>query len=694
MLAARPASSPPDRFFQFSLLGLVATTCIALYSSGYLDRLSVLILTLGILLRAASAAGFRTFPFTPRRISLLVLAGTAIIPFDFYFLSRDLFTSTVQGASFLTAIKVLTARSGRDYIYTAAISLAGLIAAALLSSQPGFIFCLIVYLAFAIAAGTSAEIRGEMQNESQRTISLPGARLPWRLTAVALAGTAGIIAMTAGIFLLVPRTARTAARFLPSSPRLTGFSDHIDLGGLGKIARDNRAVMHIRTAGGTGPLPLNMKWRGAALSRFDGQRWSEPPARFLRPVTAAPGLAVLASRLQLSRRDGSRLLYHVDVRSGDTGTLFVAGTPEFINIDAPLLYLNREAAIHIAPQSRETIRYDVSAHFGPPLPASLTNAERARYLQFPPLDSRIPALAREWADSGSQMARANHIERHLQRDFTYKLDGPIEPVPDPLADFLFVRKEGYCEYFASAMAIMLRTLGIPARVATGFQSGYFNDVSGLNVVRASDAHAWVEAWIEGGPRGATNGGLPANFGEGRWITFDPTPFGVNAAASGFFPRLNMIFDALENTWREWVVSYDINHQLLIASRIEEAIRRVRAPVITARGAIYGLCILVALAALYQTPKLWRVLRRKIRVRTVARKGNPGSEATALYEQMIRRLAKQGVHKPAALTPAEFAVMRPELADFTAVYNLARFGGDPSGTSRLAALLKTSLKDSP
>ena len=77
------------------------------------------------------------------------------------------------------------------------------------------------------------------------------------------------------------------------------------------------------------------------------------------------------------------------------------------------------------------------------------------------------------------------------------LDGPEKPVRDPLADFLFVRKQGYCEYFASAMAVMLRAEGIPSRVATGFQSGYFNDVSGLYVVRASDAHAWVEAWIEG-----------------------------------------------------------------------------------------------------------------------------------------------------------------------------------------------------
>jgi len=79
-------------------------------------------------------------------------------------------------------------------------------------------------------------------------------------------------------------------------------------------------------------------------------------------------------------------------------------------------------------------------------------------------------------------------------------------VADPLAYFLFTRKQGHCEYFASAMTVMLRTAGIPARLATGFQSGVYNPITDFWLVRASDAHAWVEAWIPG--RG--------------WTTFDPT----------------------------------------------------------------------------------------------------------------------------------------------------------------------------
>ena len=442
--------------------------------------------------------------------------------------------------------------------------------------QPAFFLWLTLYIAFAIAAFTSAEIRHRL-GVDPRQAAYPKTHIVWRLTLVACAATAGILLTTTVIFLLIPRTARAAARLLPNSARLTGFSNRIDLGGLGKISRDTRAVMHISSP--VGALPPDLKWRGTALSDFDGKSWREPDRRVGRPVGAAPSPAVLAGRLQLSRRDGHRLLYHVDIRNADTGTLFVAGIPEFINIDLPVLFVTRESAIHVAPpvtRFRETLRYDVSAHFGSPLPQPLTNAERARYLQFPPLDPRIVALARQWSGTGSAalspaalspMDQARGIERHLQRDFTYKLDGPQHPVADPLADFLFVRKEGYCEYFASAMAVMLRAIGIPSRVATGFQSGYFNDVSGLNVVRASDAHAWVEAWLP------TRPDSPDGFEEGAWTTFDPTPPASGAPIA--LSRFDMVLDAMDNTWRDWVISYDLSHQVLMAARFEDFMRRFR-----------------------------------------------------------------------------------------------------------------------
>jgi len=95
----------------------------------------------------------------------------------------------------------------------------------------------------------------------------------------------------------------------------------------------------------------------------------------------------------------------------------------------------------------------------------------------------------------------------LRHHYRYTLHLPTTAPKDPLANFLFERKEGHCEYFASAMAVMLRSLAIPSRVVNGFRGGEFNDLNGQYVVRASDAHSWVEAYFPGH----------------GWVGFDPTP---------------------------------------------------------------------------------------------------------------------------------------------------------------------------
>jgi hypothetical protein len=677
--------SPVERFFQFSLLGLVASGYFALAASGALGRTTLILTFAALVARAAAVAGWLRVDIPVPISSLLALAYIAFFPIDLYLISRDFLTSTVHAVCFLASIKILTARSNRDYLYTGAISFIELVAAALLSAKPGFFAWLGLYVVFAIAAFMSAEIRRGLDRHQQAVSPVRG-RVAWRLAVVACAAGAGILVLTAGLFLIVPRTARMAAMLLPGTPRLTGFSNVVDLGGFGKIGRDDRAVMHILSY--SRALPPDLRWRGGALSRFDGRRWSEPPLPGISlPVTR--GSAVIADAYQLSRRDGRRLLYRVDLQNSDIGTLFIAGIPEFVNVDAPRLLLTTEDSLRVLASPRETLRYEVSAHSGPPLAWPLSKAEQSRYLQLPAVDVRIWNLAREWAGDGSPLEQALRIQQRLRKDFKYTLDGPETPARDPLADFLFVRKEGYCEYFASAMAVMLRTLGIPARVATGFQSGYFNDVSGLYVVRASDAHAWVEGWIEG--RG--------------WTTFDPTPVG-SARGAGLWSRINMYLDAADHAWQEWVVSYNIEQQVAMAARFEAALRSLNSRS-TSPGANWtakaltwanrwGAWVLgvVSLAGLgiFFGPRLWRELRQTSQVRRIQRSGGTVRDASVLYERMLDRLARRGFQKPGWFTPNEFvrhlpAEERRRVAEFTEIYNGIRFGGDAAATAHLAAMLR-------
>jgi len=135
------------------------------------------------------------------------------------------------------------------------------------------------------------------------------------------------------------------------------------------------------------------------------------------------------------------------------------------------------------------------------------------------------------------------LQEYLRDHYRYTLHLPATVQKDPLANFLFERKEGHCEYFASAMAVMLRGLGIPARVVNGFRGGEFNDLSGQYLVRARDAHSWVEAYF---PRHG-------------WVSFDPTPASSLPLSKGGWNRVSLYLDAMTSFWRKWIVETTISH---------------------------------------------------------------------------------------------------------------------------------------
>ena len=254
----------------------------------------------------------------------------------------------------------------------------------------------------------------------------------------------------------------------------------------------------------------------------------------------------------------------------------------------------------------------------------------------------------------------------------------------PLAEFLFVRKKGHCEYFASAMTVMLRTLGVPARIVNGFQSGTYNPVSGMYVVRASDAHSWVEAYD------------PAL----GWVTFDPTPPAPRTYSYALWTKAGMYLDAAETFWQEWVVNYDLGRQITLAGKLEERTRSLGARwqhfdfrrwAKSFRGWALdagGLLLLFAVGF-----ALWRKLpswERKRRIRSgVVTVG----EATQLYERMLRTMKRRGFQKPPWFTPEEFAATLPEseaaqcVAEFTQVYQALRFGGVKDAGRQMGSLLE-------
>ena len=271
---------------------------------------------------------------------------------------------------------------------------------------------------------------------------------------------------------------------------------------------------------------------------------------------------------------------------------------------------------------------------------------------------------------------------------------------DPIANFLFERKQGHCEYFASSMAVMLRTLGIPSRVVNGFRTDEFNDITGNYVVRAKDAHAWVEAYFPG-------------YG---WQTFDPTPAGNRGTPQGW-ARLALYVDAMASFWRDWIVSYDSTHQYVLGQAAVNGTRGIwegarkwarnqyesmlkwarrsqdRVEHSPGRWALLGAAIVVVFLLLGNLSRITRLLHEKW-LRAYPER-SPGTGRS----HVVRRAWLAPWHgadgKPAAQTAQEFVKkiedprLREPVARFTEVYESARFGNSADDAQRLAGVVRGS-----
>jgi len=685
----------PDLFFEFSLLGLAASGYLAVLGSGFLDLPAAIVVGAAFLLRGLQVSGLVRLRISQAGAAVAAAVCLAFYPIDYFFLSRDFLAATVHLLLFAAVIQVLSAAGPRGYFWVKAIALLELLAASVLSPNLNFFLSLTAFMLFGAATLASSEMRraaasaGRGARTGQRGVG-------WRLAGVSLVIAWGSLALTAGMFFLLPRTARAAFRHLAPDPyRAPGFSEQITLGETGGFKRLNSTVMHVRFF--TPGRYDGLKWRGAALTEFDGRRWYSPPGgdRLLR-VSSSPLQLVSDDH---RRRRGRRASYEVHLRSTGSEVLFFAGTPEFLEVRLPLLIQTAGGGYRSAEGASEGLRYGVYGCLDDgvmggfqPLPA----AERQQNIKLPQPDLRVVDLAKRiTAGLQTDRDRARAIEQYLRTNYTYTTQLSAASTADPIAHFLIESRQGHCEYFASAMAVMLRYLGIPARVATGFQSGIYNPVSGWYLIRASDAHSWVEAWLE----------------DQGWTTFDPTPAAPSSASGSLWTRALLYLDAAETFWQDWVLSYDLNRQLVLATRMEESGRSLRAswPARVAarlrawRGALwewgrrFGLMTLwalaVAAAIAYLGPAFWQRAKMEWRLKKLDRNPAQASDATVLYQRMLTLLARRGIEKPAWVTPTEFAAMiRPaELAALaariTGAYHELRFGGRPEAFPRLIALLQ-------
>ncbi len=298
-------------------------------------------------------------------------------------------------------------------------------------------------------------------------------------TLLVLGATVGIAALgTAGIPALDRLTNRRIATMIGMRSARVGFTGRLALGESTQILRSEDLVMRIHP-GRSGSRPDYL--RGRAFDAFDGVRWFTSRDRHFErrkassraPDPAAVRVEAVANAPALFAPD----LHTVDTRAGAV-----------LDIDAFGVV-------------RAAVREQTNAWSLTPDEAAVPANPGPADLQIPAkIEARIKALAAEWtASATTDRERLETIERRL-RAYRYTLDRSqrtTPPDPSPILDFLFVHQEGHCEYIATAMALLARAVGIPARVVTGYRVVEENTLGGYWVVREKHAHAWVEAWSGG-----------------------------------------------------------------------------------------------------------------------------------------------------------------------------------------------------
>jgi hypothetical protein len=598
----------------------------------------------------------------------------------------------------LTCIKLLQKKSDRDWMFLFLMAFFEVLLAAGLSISIGYFVSFVLFVFVMASAIILFQIRKASRVAAERTTVgeknqhlLPDVELPIRRV-FAIAGLLLLFTSIAAVpvFFLLPRV--TAAGFggSESVKAFAGFSDSVKLGGIGTIQLNDAIVMRVRIEN---EPPRNIHWRGIALDTFDGQYWSRSKTAIREPRSRNDRDLIQVDNVHSQE---GLTLQTVYLEPLDTPVIF--GLYRMVGIQGNFQVLYRDTAGAITYQrTGERVNYKVLSDTNTPDPQALRGDgspyphDVENYLQLPNnLDPRIEQLARSvTADSSNRYDAAVTVENYLQNSFGYTLEQKAGG-RDPLADFLFNVREGHCEYFATSMAIMLRTQGIATRVVNGFQPGEYNETADVYVVRQRNAHSWVEV----------------NFpGTDSWVTFDPTPPAGqnNVPAAGISEQIRKYAEALETFWIQYFVAFDNQEQrsLFVSARngftsyqsglsagwesfqteIVEWWKRVRGDEgINASLASIGFALLYltgAIAAIFVCFWLYKRLAESnlwlaIRNITFNRKYRTSVE---FYERMQKALAAKGIERSLYQTPLEFAFTQDDanIIFVTERYNRVRFG---------------------
>jgi hypothetical protein len=435
----------------------------------------------------------------------------------------------------LIVIKLLESKQSRDYMQIYAICMLMLVGSSLIS----FSIIFMVYFSILLFLLTIALILlAHFFHDADMIVSH---KAMVQITCSSLLICLLSIPSTSFFFIILPRTNFPLFTFLNRDAHTkSGFSDGIELGGVSEIQENNTVIFRAEMKK---LLDANLYWRGIVLDEFDGRSWKSSKVIAETFISTMPGELVYQT-IYLEPY-GNQYLFSLDfpLRVSRHGVRQLSGMTFSMNEEI----------------SKRT-KYTVTSVLSSILPDVVV--DRQRFVKLPSFPSRrIAELVRELSANKSEPEKIQAFYDYLKLgNFKYSMENL--PVSDnALEEFLFTNKHGNCEYFASALAVMLRMAGIPARLIGGYAGGYYNETGNYYMVLQKNAHVWVEVYVN--DRG--------------WVRLDPTPVSLQIShgnlAADVLMKLQLALDTFNYYWNRFIITYDFSRQIALFKKIRSSLSK-------------------------------------------------------------------------------------------------------------------------
>jgi protein-glutamine gamma-glutamyltransferase len=445
--------------------------------------------------------------------------------------------------------RLFARRKSQDYLWIYVIGFFELITATAINEDPSYAFCFIGYSISITWALILFHLRREMEDnyllrhsndassEKVEVERILGSKRIISSSFLLITGGLALVVVLLGSFfsLLLPRMEGGLQVTKWRWQKLIGFSDKVSLGEFGRLRENSRVVMRVTLPERSSPLPEPLYLKGIVFDEYEVRSWASH---------GIPEDTLFGKELTFSAPKEPTQRLSITLEPIDSAALFVLHATSKIVFPeevSPSVVRDSLGNLSYNGSRHGVLRYDL---YTAPVsqPAKPLSPEQAkRYTEVSPyLAEAIKELASSLTrDIKDPYQKAEQIRNYLRANFAYSLS--LHPDPnEPLADFLFNTKSGHCQYFATAMAVLLRTQGVPTRLVNGFYGGEWNEYGQYYAIRQGDAHSWVEVFIEG--RG--------------WVIFDPTPT-APLVREGWLGSLGRAYDAARVRWFAGFIDYDL-----------------------------------------------------------------------------------------------------------------------------------------